>query len=215
MANNCLLITDYCLLMNSFRTEPFLWIHLSGLAVLPLCLELVWLGLSIGDPILPSVLELGLIAIIGIVPVFWMQWQRPFEIFSLLLVAINPNQLSEEQRKLLKLFKRPRQKVISAIAPILLLLILWQVYQFAPIAATATASFPQTRLLGLLLATVSFLASNLFFQVPLSVLGVLLTRQDTYTNTDPYAPTEVAQNLTIPGIRVGQILPTLTTKTEG
>jgi hypothetical protein len=201
--------------MNSFRTEPFLWIHLSGLAVLPLCLEFVWLGLSIGDPVLPSVLELGLIAVIGIIPVLWMQWQRPFDIFSLLLVAINPNQLSDEQRKLLKLFKQTRQKVLTAIAPILLLLLLGQLYQFAPIAATATAGFPQIRLLGLFLAAVGFLASNLFLQVPLSVLGVLLTRQETYTNTEAYTPAEVSQNFTIPGIRVGKILPTLITETEG
>lgn len=198
--------------MNSFRTEPFLWIHLSGLAVFPLCLELVWLGLAIGDPVFPPVLELGLIAIVGILPVFWMQWQRPFDIFSLLVVAVTPNQLSEDQRKLLKLFKRPRQKVISAIAPLLLFFILWQLYQFAPIAASATANLPQLRLLGLLLATAAFLASHLFLQVPLSVLGVLLTRQDTYAATEPYTPEAVAENFTIPGIRVSRILPPLTTQ---
>lgn len=197
--------------MKSFRTEPFLWIHLSGLAILPLCLELVWLGLAVGDPVLPSVLELGLIAVVGTIPVFWMQWQRPFDIFSLLVVAINPSQLSEEQRKLLKLFKRPRQKLISAIAPLLLLLILWQLDQFAPLAASAAANLPQLRVIGLFLAAAAFLASHLFLQVPLSVLGVLLTSQEEYIATEPYSEEEVARNLTIPGIWVRRILPSLTT----
>jgi len=51
--------------MRSFWTEPFLWIHLAGIAALPLALELVWLGLAVGDPILPVWLELVLVIATG------------------------------------------------------------------------------------------------------------------------------------------------------
>ena len=37
--------------MRSFRSEPFLWIHLAGIAVAPLGLLVVWLALAIGDPL--------------------------------------------------------------------------------------------------------------------------------------------------------------------
>jgi hypothetical protein len=91
--------------MRSFWTEPFLWIHLAGIAALPLALELVWLGLAVGDPILPVWLELLLVAAVGIVPVLWMQLTRPFDIFSILVLAMKPEQLTQEQRRLLSLFK--------------------------------------------------------------------------------------------------------------
>ncbi len=191
--------------MTNFRSEPFLWIHLSGLAVLPLCLELVWLGLSIGEPFLPFRLELLLIALIGIVPIFLMQWKRPFDIFSLLIIALNPTQLTSEQRQLLSLFKLPRQKIVNAIAPIILLIILWQLYKFAPVATIATANFPQIRILGFLVATFAFLLSNLFLQVPLSVLAVLLTKEEKCQKIEPYAVEKIAQDFTIPGIKINQV----------
>ena len=39
--------------MRSFRSEPFLWIHLAGIAVAPLGLLVVCLALAIGDPLNP------------------------------------------------------------------------------------------------------------------------------------------------------------------
>ncbi|HTL88469.1 MAG TPA: low-complexity tail membrane protein, partial [Leptolyngbya sp.] len=80
--------------MRSFWTEPYLWIHLAGIAVLPLSLMICLLGLAAGDPILPPVVELGLVAIAGIAPIAWMQIQQPFCIFSLLAVAVRPERLS-------------------------------------------------------------------------------------------------------------------------
>lgn len=195
--------------MSSFRTEPFLWIHLAGIAVAPLALLVMWVALAVATPLTPYPLELLLLVGLGLVPVFWMQWQRPFEIFSLLLIALRPDQLSEAQRQILALFLRPRRRWLTLLGAMLLLLKLGLVYYYAPLAALAALGLPQVRILALLVAAVAYLVANLFLQVPLSVLGVLLTSQATYEATQPLESTEVQAKFTIPGLRV-RALPWLT-----
>ncbi|NEP56039.1 MAG: low-complexity tail membrane protein [Symploca sp. SIO2G7] len=193
--------------MRSFWKEPFLWIHLAGLAALPLTLELVWLGLAVGDPILPVWLELLLVATIGIGPVLWMQLTHPLDIFSLLVVAIKPEQLTQEQQKLLSLFKTKPNKILTIAGIVLTLWILWQIYRVAPLAVTVASWIPGGHIVGLLGAGLAFLASNLFLQVPLSVTQVLLTSESEWQATSPYPVNKVQQDFTIPGIKVKQILP--------
>ncbi|MEM9245882.1 MAG: low-complexity tail membrane protein, partial [Cyanobacteria bacterium P01_F01_bin.153] len=76
--------------MTALRRDPHLWIHLAGLASVPLWLDLCLAGLAVGDPVVPPWLEMGLLGLIGSGPLLWMQWQRPFYPFSLLLFAIRP-----------------------------------------------------------------------------------------------------------------------------
>lgn len=193
--------------MRSFWTEPFLWIHLAGLAALPLTLELVWLGLAVGDPVLPVWLEFLVVAAIGIVPVLLMQLTRPFDIFSILVLAIKPEQLTPEQRRLLSLFKKKTSKVLTIIGAAFMLWVLWQIYRVAPVAATVTPLAPQWRVVGLLGAGLAFLASNLFLQVPSSVAQVLLTSESEWDATEPYPAEKTPQDFTIPFVRVNRILP--------
>lgn len=193
--------------MRSFWTEPFLWIHLSGIAALPLALELVWLGLAVGDPFLPVGLEFLLVAIVGIGPVLLMQLTRPFDIFSILVVALKPEQLTLEQRRLLSLFKTKAHQAISIMAAVFMLWVLWQIYRVAPVAAPVVPLAPGWRLAGLVGAGLAFLVSNLFLQVPLSVLQVLLTSEAKVAVTEPYAVEKVPQDFTVPGIKVNRILP--------
>ena len=193
--------------MRSFWTEPFLWIHLAGLAALPLCLELVWLGLAVGDPILPVWLEFLLVGAIGIVPVLWMQLTRPFDIFSLLVLAMKPEQLAEQQRRILSLFKTKTNPLLTIVGAVFMLWVLWQIYRVAPVAAAIAPLAPGWRLAGLLGASLAFLASNLFLQVPLSVAQVLLTSESEFSSTEPYPVEKTLQDFTLPGVRVNQILP--------
>jgi hypothetical protein len=199
--------------MRSFWNEPFLWIHLAGLAAVPLALEVVWWGLAVGDPILPVWLEWSLLAIVGIAPVLWMQLTRPFDIFSILVLALKPEQLTVEQRRLLSLFKTKNNRVLIIAAAALMLLVLWQIYRAAPIAAAVAPFSPSWRIIGLLLAGLAFLGSNLFLQVPLSVLQVLLTSESEFAATEPYAIEKLSQDFTIPGLKVNKILPIALTKT--
>ncbi len=196
--------------MRSFWTEPFLWIHLTGLAALPITLELVWLGLAVGDPIVPVWLELLLVAAIGIGPVLWMQLTRPFDIFSLLVLALKPENLTQEQRRILSLFKVKTNKLLTIVGAIFMFWVLWQIYRVAPIAAGVAPLKPGWRIVGLLWASLAFLASNLFLQVPLSVAQVLLTSESEFSTTQPYAVEKLPQDFTIPGIKVNRILPVAT-----
>jgi hypothetical protein len=191
--------------MRSFWTEPFLWIHLAGLAAIPLTLELVWLGLAVGDPILPVWLEFFIVAAIGIVPITWMQLTHPFDIFSILFLALKPQQLT--QRRLLSLFKTKTNKAVTLVAAVFMVWVLWQLYRAAPVVTPIVPLASGWRIVGLLGAGLAFLASHLFLQVPLSVAQVLRTSESEFAAIAPYPVEKIPQDFTIPGIRVNKILP--------
>lgn len=191
--------------MTSFRSEPFLWIHLSGIAVAPLALLVMWLALAIGDPITPYWLELVILAIAAILPIFVMQWSRPFEIFSLLIISLRPEFLTTEQRKILSLFKTTKQRIFSLITALLMVAVLWGIYLFSPVAALPVTSFPQLRIVGLIIAAIAFLVANLFTQVPVSVVGVLLTKQEVFNTVEPLTVEQIPPSFTVPGFRVRKI----------
>jgi hypothetical protein len=195
--------------MRSFWSEPFLWIHLAGLAVVPLCLQLVWIAVAVGDPLPWAALEIVVLAVVGIAPVLWMQLTRPFDIFSILIVAIKPQEMTEDQRKILSLFQRKQQKLIAWLGATVMLAFLVIIYQFAPVAAGVTSIAASWRLLGLLVAAIAFASANLFLQVPLSVASVLWTKEEQFNNTDAMEIEQIVPSFTIPGLRVKKILPSL------
>ncbi|MFB2833363.1 low-complexity tail membrane protein [Floridanema evergladense] len=194
-------------MIPSFWSEPFLWIHLAGIAAFPIWLGLVLLSLAIANPLLPAWLEFSLIALIGIVPILWMQLVKPFNIFCILVLALKPEVLTIEQRKILSLFKRPLEKVGAIATPLFLLLVLWKIYSLAPLAVETPPLASSWRIVGLLIAGVAFLLSNLFFQIPLSVLGVLLTKESAFATTEPYPVEKIPADFTIAGFQVEAILP--------
>lgn len=197
--------------MRSFWSDPYLWIHLAGLSAVPLFVEGCLVGFTLGDPFLPVWLELLLVATVGIAPILWMQWQRPFYIFSLVAVCLKPAALTDDQRKLLTLFKLPRNRVLAVFMSIALAVVLWNVYALAPLAASSVAFLPGSRLLGLSLAAAAFLACNLFVQVPLSVASVMLTDELTFAQTVPYSREQVQQGFSLLGLPLNQILPPVVT----
>ena len=193
--------------MSSFRSEPFLWIHLAGLAVAPLFLEVVWIALGVSTPIPFFWLELVAIATVGILPIFWMQWQRPFDIFSFLVVAVKPEQLTREQQQILTLFNSKKQRFLALITAILMVLVLWQIYRLSPLAFYVAYLVPQWRLGAVAVAAVAFLLSNLFIQIPVSVLGVMLTTDNKFSSTEPIPIEQIPQKYSIFGFKVANILP--------
>jgi len=195
--------------MRSFWFDPYLWIHLAGLAALPIFLEICLVGFAIGDPLLPVWLEVLLVAVAGIVPIVWMQWQRPFYIFSVMAVAVKPEQLTDDQRRLLVLFKSQRNRVLAAVVPVFLVFLLWKIYGIAPIVAPVVSFLPRWRFLGLLLSAGAFLASNLFMQVPISVASVMLTTESAFAATPPHLLETIRRSFTLVGLRVNRFLPLL------
>jgi hypothetical protein len=191
--------------MKAFWADPYLWIHAAGIAVVPLWLILCVLGLAAGDPILPSGLEILLVAIAGIGPIVWMQWAKPFCIYSLLVVSLKSSQLTVDQRRILTLFQQRRSRLYSLIGAGSLWLILKSLYSSAVIAASVTPI--PNHFLGLIVAIVSFLAANLFLQVPLSVLRVLLASDAEFQAATPFEPATIDASFFEPGLKVDQILP--------
>lgn len=198
--------------IQSTRSEPYLWVHLAGIAAVPIFLELCLLGLKAAETSLPAGLVFLLVAVIGIGPVFWMQWQRPFNIFSLVFLALKPSQLTETQRRILGRFKTPLGKIIAVCVAIAALAILWQLNQWVPLVVIKAKLVPAGSFGGLILAATSFLLTNLFLQVPASVLPVLLTSDRLLVATDPYPVKDIARDFTMIGFQVKQILPPLTSR---
>ncbi len=195
--------------MPSFRSEPILWIHVAGLATLPVFLVLCLLFLSVGEPFLPVWMELFLVAAIGIMPLLWMQLRRPFYIFGLLGIALKPENLTERQRKILCLINTKLNRILALVAAVLSVWMLWYLYQIAPLVANTAKFLPQWRSLGLLFAGLAFLGSNLFLQIPVSVMRVLVTNDTEFAAIEPLSLEKIKQDFTILGVRVNQILPRL------
>jgi hypothetical protein len=195
--------------MSSFRSEPILWIHIAGLATLPIFLVLCVLFLSIGEPLLPVWGELLLVATIGAAPLLWMQLRRPFYIYSLLGIALKPENLTEQQRKILCLINTKVNRILSLVTAIILTGVLWQLSQAVPQVQHLVSFLPQWRGLGLVLAALAFLASNLFLQVPVSVARILVTNDTEFAALEPLSLDRIKHDFTILGVQVNQILPRL------
>lgn len=195
--------------MRGFWSDPYLWIHLAGLAAVPILLELCVLGLAVGDPLLPVGLEVLLVATLGIAPILWMQWQRPFCIFSLMALAVKPERLSETQRQMLQLFRSPLNRGLALATAIALFLVFWQLYRIAPIAAAVVPFGQESRLVGLGVAAIAFLAANLFTQVPVGVARVLLATDAQLSALPPYPVDQVSRDFLLIGWRINQIVPPL------
>ncbi len=191
--------------LNIMRSEPFLWIHLMGIVLFPALIGVALIALAVGNSF-AYFIELPLMTAIAILPILLMQLSRPFDIFSILIFSLKPECLSDEQRKILALFKTWRQKLAGAIAAAIMLVLLWLLYSLSPLAIGLVNFLPQWRIFGLAIAAVSFLASNLFLQVPLSALLVLLTKEANFAQVEPYPREKIEENFTIPGIKVSKIL---------
>ena len=191
--------------MKTFRSEAFLWIHLAGIALFPVTIGVTFAALTVDDSF-PYFVELPLLVAIAILPILLMQLCHPFDIFSILFLSLKPESLNEEQRKILALFKTAQQKFWSIIAAVIMLLLLWLLYRLSPLAIGIASFLPQWRILRLAIASVAFLASNLFLQVPLSVLQVLITKEAKFTQTKPYPSEKIEHDFTVPGVKVSKIL---------
>lgn len=199
----------------ALRREPFLWLHLAGLALVPLLAAVCILALAVGEPSLPGVLEWFLLAGLGVGPVLAMQVLKPFCIFALVAVALKPEVLTLEQRRLLPWFRTPFGQVGAIALSIVLLLGFWQLYRWAPLAVAVTPWPDAPRGMALLVAVIAFLGINLFTQVPLSAARVLLVSDSQLAATEPYTVERIKQDFTILGLPIGAILPGLLMELPG
>ncbi len=192
--------------MATHRYDPYLWVHLAGIATVPLWLAICALGLAAGSPQW-SGLELALLTLLGVSPVLWMQIGRPFYIFSLLALTLKSTALSDDQRRLLTLFQQGWVRGLAIAAPVPLVWLLWEIYPRAVVASDITPFAPWGRLGGLAVAAGSFAMANLFLQVPVSVLAVMATSDKRFKRTAPYPLDEIKAHFTQVGIPLNRLLP--------
>ncbi|TVP65996.1 MAG: low-complexity tail membrane protein [Leptolyngbya sp. LCM1.Bin17] len=193
--------------MAAFRYDPYLWLHLAGVATVPLWLDLCLLGLAVDYPTWPT-LELLVVTAIGVLPVLWMQLRKPFYIFSLPLLALKPSALTPDQRRLLTLFHQGWVRALAALVPLPLIWGLGQINTLTVLAADITPFAGWGRLGGVAIASLGFLLANLFLQVPVAVLLVMATANRRFLGVSPYPVEAVTADFThFPGLQLGQVLP--------
>ncbi|MEN9223065.1 MAG: low-complexity tail membrane protein [Thermostichus sp. BF3_bins_97] len=191
--------------MRKHWQEPFLWIHAAGILAFPLWIGLTLIGLATGDPLFPVGVEQAWVAVMGIVPIFVMQWRKPFDIFSLLVVSVPPEDLTPDQRRILAAFLSPEQKILTVLAAILMLEVCERLYDFAPLFAPLTPG-NGTRIAGLAIAALGFWGANLFLQIPIAVARVLLLSEPELAQIEPIPTEEIESQFSVIGNRRSQLL---------
>ncbi|ANV83708.1 hypothetical protein AWQ21_04510 [Picosynechococcus sp. PCC 7003] len=187
--------------------EPYFWLHVAGLALLPLIWSLLAIALAIGIPFPVANVELGLIVLLGGVPVWLLQILRPWQPFSLFVFQIPPERLDERQRQILRLVQGTRQPILNVLGAIAMVILLWQVAHYAPLAVGLTAGLPQWHILGLFAAILLFFFGNILLQIPLTLLPALLISETTAQAIDPHPTVSIRRDFACWGLPLGQLFP--------
>jgi hypothetical protein len=193
--------------MATSRTDPYLWLHLSGLATVPLWLDGCLAGLAVGDPQVPSSLELLLLGLLGTLPALAMQLLKPFYLFSGWVVSLQPSALSPAQQQLLRIQRHWSSRGLALLPAAVLVWALVALYRLAPIANTVTPFAGLGRTRGWLIAAGCFALANLFLQVSCSALRLLLARPQRVAAVAPYPSDKIRADFSIVGLRVNRLLP--------
>ena len=193
--------------MFKVQQNRYLWVHLVGLAAVPLLLDICLAGLASARPAFNYAKVFGLqfwtVALVGVVPSLWMQIQKPFYIYSLPPLAVNPSALSEGDRRSLTVLKSWQMKALAGLTAGFLIWLLAQLY--AKLPQISPVMQPEV---GLVSAITAFFFVCLFLQISVSVGRSLLIGQDTLQRVKPFEVSEISSSFLIPGLWVSKILPT-------
>jgi hypothetical protein len=200
--------------MSSHRRDPYLWLHLAGLATVPLWLDVCLAGLAIGEPIAPPWLEITTLTLIGTLPIVWLQWRRPVYVFGVPGLALRPDRLSEERRRLLTLQRSWWSRGLVLLTAIALWAVLYRLYQMAPMAIDLPGLAGQSRTTGWAICAGAFGLANLFTLVPATVVPLLLTSPRQLENTTPFEVSHILSKFLVLGLRLSRILPEVSQTAE-
>ena len=194
--------------MFKVQQNRYLWVHLVGLATVPLLLDVCLAGLASvrpasSGPASAFGLQFWAIALICILPPAWMQIQRPFYIYSLPPLAIKPSSLSEDDRRRLTVLTSWQIKALAGLTAIFSLWLLARLYDKLPQILPAMEPG-----VGLISAAIAFFFACLFLQISVSVVRSLLIGQETLQRVKPFEASEITSRFLIPGLRIDQIFPT-------
>lgn len=151
------------------------------LAFLPIAIALVAIGLGTSVPALPVAVELAIVAVVGITPVFWLQWHQPIYIFCNGRVAIAPTDLNNAEQILLAQSQNREQRLLTVLVALLLLGLLQQIDQIAPLFAVLSpvnVAASGARFSGLVIASVGLAAAHFCAQVGLNAVRVAILKPE-------------------------------------
>lgn len=189
-------------LLSKVQKNPYLWVHLIGLAAVPLLLDICWLGVASAGPAPVFGLQFWVIAAFGILPPLWMQIVRPFYLFSLPPLALQIDQLTLGDRRCLQVLKSWQIKALALVTAAFSGWLLRQVYG----RATQIEPFLQPTA-GLIVAAVTFFFICLFLQISASVLRSLLISPETLKRVSPYEPEAITSDFLMVGLPLKRLLP--------
>lgn len=189
--------------------DPYLWLHLVGLATLPLTLSLMAIALAWGIPFPFSVAELVLIVLVGGIPVWVLQILRPWQPFGFLIFQIPPERMDERQKKILRLIQGTRQPVLNAVGAVFMVILLWQIAHYSPLATGMTEGLWQWRIFGLLGAIAGFFLSNVSLQMSITLLPTLFLSEQTVREIDPHPNVSIRRDFACWGLSMGQLFPSV------
>ena len=195
--------------MIQLQQNRYLWVHFAALALVPLLLDFCLLGLAsarsaFGYPTAYG-FQFWLVALLCIGPPLWMQIARPFYVFSLPPLALNPDQLSEDQKRGLTVLLSWQIKALAGITALVSLWLLAQLYEKAAVV-TKQAIPVMTPMAGFVSAVVAFFFACLFMQIGVSAGRSLLVSPSALKRVEPYEG-NIASRFLIAGLRVKQLLP--------
>jgi hypothetical protein len=188
------------------QQNRYLWVHFAALAAVPLLLDICLAGLASAGPAfdypMAGSLQFWALALLGIVPTLWMQLAKPFYLFSLPPLALNPAELSDDQRRCLQLLKSLQVKIIAGVTAVFALWLLGQIYARSP---QVTPLMSPTA--GLISAAVTFFLTCVILQISVSAGRSLFVGPETLKRVVPVEVSAIAANFLILGLRVNKILP--------
>ena len=184
------------------QQNRYLWVHIAGLAVVPLLLDGCLAGLASAGPALPYGGQFWAIALISIAPSLAMQWLKPFYIFSLPPLALKPDALSDDQRRCLQLFQSWQVKAIAGLTAGLSYWLLAQLYVMSP---RITPVFTPAG--GLAIATLTFFIVCAILQISISSARVLLVSQRALQRVPAMETEKIRERFLILGFGLKQLLP--------
>lgn len=188
--------------MIKLQQNRYLWVHFTGLAFVPLLLDICLAGLASAGPALPFGGQFWAIALLGITPALAMQWLKPFYIFSLPPSALKPSVLSEDQRRCLTIFKSWQIKALAVVVAFLSLWLLAQIYAMSPQISPVL-----TPKAGLLCGASAFFIASSFMQISVSAGRALLIGPTALKRVTAVEKSAIARDFLILGIRVNKLLP--------
>ncbi|TAD79781.1 MAG: low-complexity tail membrane protein [Oscillatoriales cyanobacterium] len=197
-------LEDRRLIVQGPKRDPYLWLHLVGLAALPLCAELCLLGLAAGDPLLPGGWDWLLVGLLGTGPIAAMQWLRPFYPFSIALVSLRADSLDQTQQRILQRWASWEPKAIALISTVLVLWGLQWLDRLSPVAAEIAPL--DNRSLGLLVAWLGALLGSGLLAIAAAALWVLLTPTAAFEAIEPFPLGNVPAVFLRPSLRLTRLL---------